>query len=94
MGYLKSEGNVGDVPALVPVPAEVVGELEGLLSVDVEADVGPGGLTGGVGEDDAGCQVPDGALPVGLDSLEVAFNVRPVPVGLLLLVVLARFLIH
>lgn len=92
--YLQSERDVGDVPALVPVPAEVVGVLQRLLGVDVEADVGPRGLAGGVGEDDAGRQVPDGALPVGLDRLEVALDVRPVPVWLLLLVVLARFLIH
>ena len=78
----------------MPVPAEVVGVLEALLGVDVEADVGPRGLAGRVGENDAGRQVPDGALPVGLHGLEVAFDVRPVPVGLLLLIVLARFLIH
>lgn len=78
----------------MPVPAEVVGVLEGLFSVDVEADVGPRGLAGGIGEDDAGRQIPNGALAVGLDGLEVALDVRPVPVRLLLLVVLARFLIH
>ncbi len=78
----------------MPVPPQFVGVLERLLGVDVEADVGPCVVAGWVGEDDAGGEVPDGALAVGLHRFQVALDVSPVPVGLLLLVVFVRLLVH
>lgn len=78
----------------MPVPAEVVGVLQALFGIDVEPDVGTRGFAGGVGEDDTGCEIPDGALTIGLYGLEVALDVGPVPVRLLLLVVLGGLLIH
>ena len=94
MEYLQPKGDIGYVPRLVPVPTEIIRKLQALLSIDIEPDVGAGGLTGGVGKDDTRCQIPNGALAAGLHGLEIALDVRPVPVRLLLLVVLRRLLIH
>lgn len=68
----------------MPVPAELIGVLEGLFGVDVESDWGSGVVGGGVGKDDAGWQVPDGGFSVALYSFEVALHMGPVPVGLIL----------
>ena len=94
MEYLQPEGDIGYVPRLVPVPTEIIRKLQALLSIDIEPDIGSGGLTGGVGKDDTRGQIPNGALAACLHGLEIALDVRPVPVRLLLLVVLRRLLIH
>ncbi len=78
----------------MPIPPQLTRVLKRLLGVDVQPHVGARGLGGGVGEHDAGSEVPDGAFAVGFDGLEVAFDMRPIPIGLVLLVVLAGLLLH
>lgn len=78
----------------MPVPAKLMGILQRFLGVDVESNRGAGGVSRGVGEDDAGREVPDGAFTVVLDGFEVALDVSPVPVGFLFVAAFGGFLIH
>ena len=83
--YLKPERDVGKVPTFVPVPAEFRGVLEGLFCVDVEPHVGIGVFWSGVGKNDSGGQTPYDTFLTGFINLECAFDLGPVPVGLVLL---------
>lgn len=40
--YFESNGNVGQVPALMPVPAKVRREGQGFFSINEESDIGVG----------------------------------------------------
>lgn len=78
----------------MPVPPQLVGVLQTFFSVYVEPDGGARGLGGGVGEDDAGGEIPDGALATGFYGFEIALDMGPVPVGFLLLYASASFFLH
>ena len=78
----------------MPVPSQLPGVLQTLLSVNVEPHVGSRALGGRVGADNARREIPNCAFAVGLHRLEVAFDVGPVPARLVFLIVLAGLLLH
>lgn len=78
----------------MPVPAQLARVLQRLLGVDVKLDSESPSPSLRISENDARSKVPNGASAVGLSSLEVAFNMCPIPAWLVFLVVLAIFFVH
>jgi hypothetical protein len=78
----------------MPIPSQLRRVLQRLLGVDVETHIRSSRVTGRVGEHDAGSEIPDNTLATRFKGFEVAFDMRPVPSGFLLIVVLITPLLH